>query len=112
MERPDLGTPFVPAHDKAIPPISKPVALSREHTADQQPLDKAIAPRQAANVRRLVADQLYFGLGARAIPDRQSVPRPFSVTFHASEDTAPRAAPGWERLRDWGARITRRVGSR
>ncbi len=49
---------------------------------------------------------------ARIVEDREDVRRPFSVVFEAREDTADSSAPAWERVRDWGASISRRFAAR
>lgn len=46
------------------------------------------------------------------VADRQALPRPFSLVFDADEDETDHTAPAWERLRDWSASISRRLGSR
>ena len=48
----------------------------------------------------------------RTVADQQAVPRPFSVVFQLTQETEETPAPPLERLRDWGASITRRLGSR
>ena len=48
----------------------------------------------------------------RIVADRQVVQRPFSVVFQATEDVVEPSVPTWERFRDWGASISRRLASR
>jgi len=48
----------------------------------------------------------------RIVSDKQNVPRPFSVVFQASEHMIDSSMPAWERVRDWSASISRRLGSR
>jgi hypothetical protein len=48
----------------------------------------------------------------RIVADRQVVQRPFSVVFEANEDVVEPSVPTWERFRDWGASISRRLASR
>ena len=48
----------------------------------------------------------------RIVADRRAVRRPFSVVFQANEDVVEPSVPTWERFRDWGVSITRRLGSR
>ena len=48
----------------------------------------------------------------RIVADRQTVQRPFSVVFQASEEVADNSLLVWDRVRDWSASISRRLGSR
>ena len=48
----------------------------------------------------------------RIVADRQVVRRPFSVVFQANEDVVEPSVPTWERFRDWGVSISRRLASR
>ena len=48
----------------------------------------------------------------RIVADRQTVQRPFSVVFQASEEVADSSLLVWDRVRDWSASISRRLGSR
>jgi hypothetical protein len=49
---------------------------------------------------------------ARIVEDKEDVRRPFSVVFEAGEDIVDSSVPTWERVRSWGASISRRLGSR
>jgi len=48
----------------------------------------------------------------RIARNTQDVQRPFSVVFKTHDDTFEPSLPTWERLRDWGASISRRLVSR
>jgi len=48
----------------------------------------------------------------RIAADARAVKRPFSVVFQADEDVVEPSVPTWERFRDWGASISRRLASR
>jgi len=48
----------------------------------------------------------------RIVAHRRDVQRPFSVVFQASEDMADVPVPAWDRVRDWGASISRRLHSK
>lgn len=48
----------------------------------------------------------------RLVSDRNSVPRPFSVVFRTDADVVMRSVPPWERFREWGASISRRLASK
>jgi hypothetical protein len=49
---------------------------------------------------------------ARIVEDREDVRRPFSVVFEAREDIVDSSVPAWERVRSWGASISRRLAAR
>jgi hypothetical protein len=46
------------------------------------------------------------------VSDKGSVQRPFSVVFQADGDVTMRSVPPWERFREWGASISRRLASK
>ena len=48
----------------------------------------------------------------RLVRDKQEVLRPFSVVYQTNEGVIEPSVPAWERLRDWGASISRRLAAR
>ena len=48
----------------------------------------------------------------RFVRDKQEVVRPFSIVYHTNEGMIEPSLPTWERLRDWGASISRRLVSK
>ena len=45
----------------------------------------------------------------RIVADRDAVARPFSVVFQSGDEVIGDSMPTWERFRDWGASISRRL---
>lgn len=71
------------------------------------PLKKGDALRQIL----AAMNSLSSFIVVRIVPDRQGVHRPFSVVFQANDDAIESSLPAWERFRDWGASISRRLAS-
>ena len=67
-------------------------------------MSKSDAMRQIAAALR----ELSSFLIVRVAADRQGVPRPFGVVFEADNDF-PDSTHSWERFREWGASISRRL---
>jgi hypothetical protein len=72
------------------------------------PLDEGDALRQIL----AAMNSLSSFIVVRIVPDRRGVQRPFSVVFQANEDAIESSLPAWEKFRDWGASISRRLASR
>lgn len=68
-------------------------------------LGKADALRQI--VREICA--LSSFITVRVVADRDAVARPFSVVFQSGDEVIGDSMPTWERFRDWGASISRRL---
>jgi len=47
----------------------------------------------------------------RIVADRGSIQRPFMLVYHADDETSGEAHT-WDRVRDWGASISRRLGAK
>jgi hypothetical protein len=73
-------------------------------TRREDRMSKSDAMRQIAAALR----ELSSFLIVRVAPDRQGVPRPFSMVFEADDDF-PDSTHSWERFREWGASISRRL---
>jgi hypothetical protein len=101
--------------------------LGRRDTLRELLLWVVLRPRDDARARRAkpslsrseAARQILTAVKAlssfivvRIVEDTEDVERPFSIVFQASEDTVESSVPAWERLRDWSASISRRLGSR
>jgi hypothetical protein len=101
--------------------------MSRRDTLPELSLWVVVRPREEARARRAsnslsrsdAARQILTAvkalssfIHARIVEDRDDVRRPFSVVFEASEDVADSSVPAWERVRDWGASISRRFAAR
>ncbi len=48
----------------------------------------------------------------RVVGEKNTIPRPFSVVFEVTQEAEESPAPTLERLRDWGASISRRLAAR
>jgi hypothetical protein len=48
----------------------------------------------------------------RVVGDRKEVSRPFSLVFEADDDALDHPVPSWEKFREWGASISRRLALR
>jgi len=72
----------------------------------RSPLGKSDALRQIAAAMREVSSFIVV----HVVADRHAVQRPFSVVFQAEDDFADsHAHHSWERFREWGASISRRL---
>jgi hypothetical protein len=90
-----------------LPEVSLWLILRRRNevrTRRDDRMSKSDAMRQIAAALR----ELSSFLIVRVAPDRQAVPRPFSVVFEA-DDAFPDSTHSWERFREWGASISRRL---
>jgi hypothetical protein len=90
-----------------LPEVSLWVILHRRNearTRREDRMSKSDAMRQIAAALR----ELSSFLIVRVAPDRQGVPRPFSMVFEADDDF-PDSTHSWERFREWGASISRRL---
>lgn len=74
----------------------------------ESPLSKGDALRQIA----MKVKELSSFIAVAVVADRKDVQRPFSVVFQADDALTDSSAPAWERLRAWGASISRRLASR
>jgi hypothetical protein len=75
----------------------------------RSPLGKSDALRQIAAAMR----ELSSFVVVRIVSERHAVQRPFSVVFQAEDDFADsHAHHSWERFREWGASISRRLHMR
>ena len=95
-----------------LPELSLWLLLRRRPEARMRrwgtPLGKSDALRQIV----ATAQALSSFILVRVVADRQEVPRPFSVVFHADEDDFDSSFPAWRRFREWGVSVSRRLGSR
>ena len=48
----------------------------------------------------------------RVVADKDVVQRPFSLVFQSGDEVIGDSVPTWERFRDWGASISRRLGGK
>ena len=90
-----------------LPEVSLWVILRRRNearTRREDRMSKSDAMRQIAAALR----ELSSFVIVRVAPDRQGVPRPFSMVFEA-DDAFPDSTHSWERFREWGASISRRL---
>jgi hypothetical protein len=74
----------------------------------KRPIEKDAALRQI--VAAVCAPSSFIRL--RFVRDKLDVQRPFSVVFQTKDDVFEPSLQTWERLRDWGASISRRLVSK
>ena len=65
-------------------------------------------------MRRIVAEVCAPSsfIRLRLVRDKEEVQRPFSVVYQTNEGVIEASAPAWEKLRDWGVSISRRLAAR
>jgi hypothetical protein len=90
--------------------LLRPRADARTRRSSRSLLNKGDALRQIL----AAVNSLSSFVVVRIVADRQAVQRPFSVVFQANEEVAVADSSllVWERVRDWSASISRRLGSR
>ena len=95
-----------------LPELSLWLVLNRRPEARtrrwRSPLGKSDALRQIAAAMR----ELSSFIVVHVVADRHAVQRPFSVVFQAEDDFADSHAHSWDRFREWGASISRRLHMR
>ncbi|HEX9278549.1 MAG TPA: hypothetical protein VGA51_19425 [Casimicrobiaceae bacterium] len=111
------------------PYLVQTVAVSGSYMSRRDPLKElslwlVLCARPKTQARRvslsLDKDQALRQIGAamkalssfvvvRVAADRQSVRRPFSVVFEASEEQIDFSPPAFEKLREWGISVSRRL---
>lgn len=68
-------------------------------------LTKEVALREIVAAMKALSSFVIVHLA----PDKQAVPRPFSLLFDLGEDETDHPVPAWEKLREWSASISRRL---
>jgi len=65
-------------------------------------------------MRRIVAEVCAPSsfIRLRLVRDKEEVQRPFSVVYQTNEGVIEPSLPAWEKLRDWGVSISRRLAAR
>jgi len=94
-----------------VPELSLWLVLRRRHQSHQLSTDLMSKDDALRHIKATISG-LSPVIAVRIVPDKQKVPRPFSVVFEKKEETIEPPAPAWERLRDWSVSIGRRVISR
>jgi hypothetical protein len=92
-----------------LPELSLWLILRRRHELRTRRwnhgLSKSDAMRQIASAMKEL-DQLVV---VHVVADKQAVPRPFSVAFEAEDALGDPSLHSWNRVRSWGASISRRL---
>lgn len=95
-----------------LPELSLWLVLHRRPEARtrrwRSPLGKSDALRQIAAAMR----ELSSFIVVHVVADRHAVQRPFSVVFQADDEFPDSHAHSWDRFREWGASISRRLHMR
>lgn len=95
-----------------LPELSLWLVLQKR--AETRALRRKASPAHDHAVHQIVAAMraLSSFIVLRVARDRQGVQRPFILVFEAEEETSARPVPTWERVREWGASIGRRLAPR
>jgi hypothetical protein len=92
-----------------LPELSLWLVLRRRHELRTRRwnhgLSKSNAMRQIASAMKELDPLVVVHVAA----DKQAVPRPFSVAFQAADDFGEPSVHSWDRVRSWGASISRRL---
>jgi hypothetical protein len=91
-----------------VPELSLWLLLRRRHQSRQHSTGFLSKDEALRRIRTTISG-LSPVIAVRIVPDKQNVPRPFSVVFQKKEETIEPPTPTWERLRDWSVSIGRRV---
>lgn len=94
-----------------LPELSLWVVLRRRLPLQRR--RRSTAQKDTA-MRRIVAEVCAPSsfIRLRLVRDKQEVQRPFSVVYQTNEGVIEPSGPAWEKLRDWGASISRRLAAR
>ena len=68
------------------------------------------SPSRSAALREILeaVNQLSSFVVVRIAPNKEAVPRPFSIVFHADDERSPSSLATWGRLRRWSASLGKR----
>ncbi len=95
-----------------LPELSLWVVVSRREDARARRARHSLSRTEASHQILAAVKGLSSFVHARIVEDREDVRRPFSVVFEANEEVADSPVPAWERVRVWGASISRRFAAR
>jgi len=97
------------SRSERLPELSLWLILRRRQEARSRrwshALSKSDAMRQIASVMKELDPLVVVHVAA----DKQAVPRPFSVAFEADDGLGEPSVHSWDRVRSWGASISRRL---
>ena len=97
------------SRSERLPELSLWLILRRRHESRSRRwgdgLSKSDAMRQIASAMKELNPLVVVHVAA----DKQAVPRPFSVVFETDDALGEPSVHSWDRVRSWGASISRRL---
>ena len=95
-----------------LPELSLWIVVRAREEARARHARHSLSRSDAAHQILVAVKELSSFIHARIVEDKDDVRRPFSMVFEESEDIVDSSVPTWERVRCWGASISRRLASR
>ena len=92
-----------------LPDLCLWVVLRRRAKVRNRPWKRALGRSDALREILRAFGALSSFIVVRVVTDPQDVPRPFAIVWQADDDVVAAHLHTWDRFRDWGASISRRL---